>query len=130
MPLTYTFGKIYSLMFIKLGVTKMPPVTPELRAHVTQYYLGTVCAAWREHYARPEVDTEGEVVEDLIFLKFKRAYANTKDLSLEKWWAFEFIPHASAMPLDDVEALQAMEQPPLVSGPLTQKDAEWVPPMP
>ena len=126
MPLTYTFGKIYNLMFIKLGATKMPPVTPELRAHVTSYFLGTVCAAWREHYAQPEFDYPGDVEEDLIFLQFKRAWANTKELSLQEWWAFEFIPHPSAVPLDDLEALAAMEQPPLVSGPLTQADAEWV----
>ena len=129
MPLTYTFGKIYSLMFIKLG-KKMPPVTPELRAHVTSYYLGSVCAAWREHYGMPEFDFEGEVEHDLIFLKFKRAWANTKDLSLQEWWAFNFIPHPSVVQEDDVQALAAMEQPPLVSGPLTQEDAEWVPQVP
>ena len=67
---------------------------------------------------------------DLIFPKFKRAWVNTKDLSLQEWWAFEFIPHPSAVPLDDLEALAAMEQPPLVSGPLTQADAEWVPQVP
>ena len=128
MPL-WTFGKIYKLMFVKLG-TKMPPVTPELRAHVTSYYLGTVCAAWREHYGLPEFDFEGKVEDDLIFLKFKRAYAKTKDLSLEEWWAFDFIPHPSVVCDEDSQALVAMEQPPLVSGPLTEKDAEWVPQVP
>ena len=128
MPL-WTFGKIYSLMFIKLG-KKVPPVTPELRAHVTSYYLSTVCAAWREHYALPELDYPADIADDLIFLQFKREWAKTKDLSLEEWWAFDFIPHPSVVCDEDSQALVAMEQPPLVSGPLTQADAEWVPQVP
>ena len=73
---------------------------------------------------------DGEVDDDIIFLKFKRAWAITKDLSLEEWWGFDFIPHPSVVPEEDVQALVAMEQPPLVSGPLTQADAEWVPQVP
>ena len=125
-----TFGKIYVLMFKKafeagnVAIDFVPPVSDELREHVSQYYLATVVHAWREHFTNGPGRFEDLLdmsIEEAVFQQFTRAYATLKSLSVEKWWEFEFIAPRHIVPIEDFEAMTAMYQPSLPLGPLPRR---------
>ena len=123
-----TFGKLYTLMFARADPDMGPqPVIPAIQHQVSRLYYRTVMLAYIEHYADPMFahEADGESVHDLIFEHAFRAHAAIQQLSLEEWWAFDFIPRISLSQEDLVE-LGEMEQPPIAFGPLEKEDAEWV----